>query len=114
MATKMSMRKEYLEYIVIRPAGGLSIDQIGTAILMWYKDDFDYRNQKIIKHNLKQFFYKHNTWNKIMSKVKDIIYDEGMIKLDYAWENIEHFDTQLATVRNFLQKINPLIGTKKK
>lgn len=114
MATKMSMRKEYLEYIVIRPSGGLSISQIGTAILMWYKDDFDHRDQKIVKHNLKQFFHKHNTWNKIMSKVKDIIYDEGMQRLDYAWENIEHFDVQLATVKASLQKVNPLIGTTKK
>ena len=113
MATKLSQRKEYLEYIVIRPAGGLSIDRIATAILMWHADDYDYMGKKIEKHYVKQFFAKYNTWNKIMGRVKDIIYDEGMAKLDYSGENIVNYELQLATVISQLKKYNTLIGTKK-
>ena len=114
MATKMSVRKEYMEYIIIRPTNGLSLDQIGTLILMWWKDDYDYIDGKTItKDNLGPFFTKNNTWNKIMSKAKDVLLDEGMSKLDYAWENIESYDLQLARVKNRLQAFNSWIGTKK-
>jgi hypothetical protein len=114
MATKMSIRKEYLEYVTIRPTNGLSLEQIGTFILMWYKDDYDYDTHKVITtDNLGPFFKKRNTWNKIMSKVKDIMVEEGMAKLDYAFENIEAHDVQLAKVISQLKKYNTLIGTKK-
>ena len=114
MATKMSVRQEYMEYIIIRPTNGLSLDQIGTLILMWYKDDYDYEAGKTITtDNLGPFFTKHNTWNKIMSKVKDILIDEGMSRLDYAGENIESFDLQLARVKEKLQAFNSWIGIKK-
>ena len=80
MATKMSIRKEYLEYVTIRPTNGLSLEQIGTFILMWYKDDYDYDTHKVITtDNLGPFFKKRNTWNKIMSKVKDIMVEEGIL-----------------------------------
>ena len=115
MATKMSVRKEYLEYIIIRPTNGLSLDQIGTLILMWYADDYDYEAGKTITtDNLGPFFTKNNTWNKIMSKAKDILYDEGMSRLDYAAENIPSYELQLTRVKERLQAFNSWIGTKKK
>jgi len=115
MATKMSVRKEYLEYIIIRPTNGLSLDQIGTLILMWYADDYDYNTHKIVTtDNIGPFFTKYNTWNKIMSRVKDVLLDEGMSRLDYAWENIEAYDLQLAKVKERLQAFNSWIGTKQK
>lgn len=114
MATKMSVRKEYLEYYIIRPTNGLSLDQIGTLILMWYADEYDYEVGKTITtDNLSPFFKKYNTWNKIMSRAKDVLLDEGMSRLDYAWENITSYELQLKTVKKRLQEFNKLIGTKK-
>ena len=113
MATKWAKNGEYLEYIIHRPTGGLNTDQIATAICMWYADEYDFDEAKIEKHNLKQFFFKHNTWNKVMAKVKDIIWEEGMTRLDYAFESITCYDDQVKKATAYLKNINPLIGTKK-
>ena len=113
MATKLAKNGEYLEYIIHRPTSGLSPDQIATAICMWYADEYDFDEGKIEKHNLKQFFHKHNTWNKVMAKVKNIIWEEGMVRLDYAWESITCYDTQIDKTKTYLKSINQLIGTKK-
>ena len=114
MATKLAKNGEYLEYVTIRPVGGLSINQIATAILFYHADTYDYKTGKTDKHNIRQFFYKYNTWNKIMGRVKYVIYEEGMSRLDYAWENIENYETQLENVKlQIKDRYNSLIGTKK-
>tara|TARA_R100001530_G_scaffold111569_1_gene78716 strand:- start:2374 stop:2712 length:339 start_codon:yes stop_codon:yes gene_type:complete len=110
MATKKAQNGQYLEYVVIRPVGGLTVDQIATAILMWHSNSFDFDTGKVDKNNVREFFKKYNTWNKVMGRVKYIIYDEGMMKLDYAWENIEQYDSQLANVTHQLKNMNNLIG----
>tara|TARA_B100000902_G_C27148067_1_gene832199 strand:+ start:255 stop:602 length:348 start_codon:yes stop_codon:yes gene_type:complete len=114
MATKLAKNGEYLEFIVIRPVGGLSIDRIATAILMWHSDTYDFDTGKTDKHNIREFFNKYNTWNKIMGRVKDVIYDEGMLRLDFAWETIENYDSQMENVKRQIQdRFNSQIGTKK-
>ena len=42
-----------------------------------------------------------------MTKVKDILIEEGRARLDYAWENITNFDSQIEKVKGYLKKLNP-------
>ena len=107
MATKKAKNGQMLEYLIIRPTTGFNIDQIGTLILMYHQDEYDYENNKVEKENIKNFFNKHNTWNKVMSEAKDILLEEGRSRLDYAWENITNFDGQLEKVKGYLKKLNP-------
>lgn len=107
MATKKAKNGQMLEYLIIRPTVGFNIDQIGTLILMYHQDEYDYENIKIEKENIKNFFNKYNTWNKVMAEAKDILLEEGRSRLDYAWENINNFDGQLEKVKSYLKKLNP-------
>ena len=114
MATKLAKNGTYMEYIVIRPTFGFNLDQIATAILMYHSDTYDWKTNKTDKHNIRQFFHKYNTWNKIMGKVKDIILEEGMNRLDYAGENIDNYEAQMENVKQQIKdRFNPKIGTKK-
>ena len=113
MATKLAKNGTYMEYIVVRPTAGLNAEQIATAICMWYADEYDFKECKVEKHNIKQFFYKNNTWNKVMAKVKQIILEEGMTRMDYAWESITCYDDQIKKVKDHLKIINPKLGTTK-
>ena len=113
MATKLAKNGTYLEYVTVRPTSGLNTDQIATAILMWYADEYDFDEGKVEKHNIKMFFAKYKTWNTVMAKVKEIIWEEGMVRLDYAWESITQYDDQVARVKPYLTKINDKIGTSK-
>jgi len=107
MATKKAKNGQNLEYLIIRPAFGFSSEQIGTLILMYHADEYDYEEVNIEKDNIKNFFNINNTWNKVMIKVKDILLEEGRSRMDYAWENITKFEDQLEKVKGFLKKINP-------
>lgn len=107
MATKKAKNGQKLEYIIIRPTFGFSSEEIGTLILMYFQDEYDYEENKIEKENIKNFFNKYNTWNKVMTKVKDILIEEGRARLDYAWENITNFDNQIEKVKGYLKKLNP-------
>ena len=107
MATKKAKNGQNLEYIIIRPTFGFSSEEIGTLILMYFQDEYDYEENKIEKENIKNFFNKYNTWNKVMTKVKDILIEEGRARLDYAWENITNFDSQIQKVKGYLKKLNP-------
>jgi len=107
MATKKAKNGQNLEYIIIRPTFGFSSEEIGTLILMYFQDEYDYEENKIEKENIKNFFNKYNTWNKVMTKVKDILIEEGRARLDYAWENITNFDSQIEKVKGYLKKLNP-------
>src|SRR5210317_1603905 len=98
MATKKAKNGQNLEYIIIRPTFGFSSEEIGTLILMYFQDEYNYEENKIEKENIKNFFNKYNTWNKVMTKVKDILIEEGRARLDYAWENITNFDSQIEKV----------------
>jgi len=107
MATKKAKNGQNLEYIIIRPTFGFNSEEIGTLILMYFQDEYDYEENKIEKENIKNFFNKYNTWNKVMTKVKDILIEEGRARLDYAWENITNFDSQIQKVKGYLKKLNP-------
>lgn len=114
MSTKLAKNGTYYEYITIKPVFGFSIDQIATAILMYHSDTYDWKTSKTDKHNIRKFFNKYNTWNKIMTEVKGIILEEGMSRLDYAGENIDNYDAQLENVKQQIKdRYNSLIGTKK-
>ena len=103
MSTKLSTKGTYLEYLIIRPIGGLNITQIADAILIYDND----------AESVAKFFKVNNTWNKVMSKVKRIIYEEGMVRVDYAWENVSDYKVIVKTVEENLRKLNKLIGTEK-
>lgn len=114
MATKLAKNGTYMEYITIKPVYGFSLDQISTAILMYHSNTYDYQNKTIVDNRVRSFFKKNNTWNKIMTEVKSIILEEGMSRLDYAWENIDNYDAQLENVKlQIKDRYNSLIGTKK-
>ena len=114
MATKLAKNGTYMEYIVIRPTFGFSLDQIATAILMYHSNTYDYQNKTIVDNRVRAFFKKNDTWNKIMGKVKDIILEEGLSRLDYAWESIDNYESQLENVKQQIKdRYNSLIGTKK-
>lgn len=113
MSTKLSQSGTYLEYVTVKPVGGLNLDQIATAIMMYHQNDYDTQTYEIEKHNLKMFFAKYNTWNKIMARVKFILWEEGMVRLDYAWENIVNYDEQLKYTKERLSNFNSLIGKTK-
>ena len=101
MATKLSVSKEYLEYIIIRPTFGISVEKIADAILFYHDE------------NMTSFRSKYKTWNKIMQRFNYILLEEGLSRLDYAGENVEDYDNKHKAMVAYLKSINPLIGTKK-
>lgn len=107
MATKKAKNGQMLEYLIIRPTSGFNIEQIGTLILMYHADEYDYEEVNIEKDNIKNFFDNNNTWNKVMIKVKDILIEEGRSRMDYAFESITKYDDQLEKVKGYLKQINP-------
>mgnify|MGYP003677330589 CR=1 FL=1 len=101
MATKLSVSKEYLEYIIIRPTFGIAVEKIADGLLL-YHDEVD-----------ATFRTKYRTWNKIMQRFNHILLEEGMSRLEFAGENVEDYDLKHKDMVSFLKSKNNLIGTKK-
>ena len=71
MATKLAKNGNYMEYIIIRPTFGFTVERIADAVLLY--DD-----------NISNIKDKYKTWNKIMQRANYIILEEGLSRLDYA------------------------------
>ena len=101
MATKLSVSKEYLEYIIIRPTFGISVEKIADTLLLYHEGlDATFRT-------------KYRTWNKIMKRFNYILLEEGMARLEFAGENVDDYENKHKEMVAHLKVINPLIGTKK-
>ena len=100
MATKLSVNGSYMEYIVIKPTFGFSVETLADALLL-YDDD------------MVKFKAKYKSWAKIISRVNYIILEEGLSRLDYAGENIDDYDNKQKEMIAYLKSVNPLIGTTK-
>ena len=96
MATKLSVNGSYMEYIVIKPTFGFTVDTLANAIL-WYHQDVE------------KFKTTHKTWNKIMEAAKSGILEEGLQKLEYVFEAVEDYDTKHKSLVEYMKSINPQI-----
>ena len=101
MATKLAKSGEYLEYIIIRPTFGITLEKIADGILFYHAE------------SITAFKTKYKTWNKIMQRFNFILLEEGLSRLDYAGENIDDYESKHSEMVRYLSLINPLIGTKK-
>jgi hypothetical protein len=100
MATKLAKNGNYMEYIIIRPTFGFTVERIADAVLLY--DD-----------NISNIKDKYKTWNKIMQRANYIILEEGLSRLDFAWESVDGYDDKHKKLVTYLKSLNPLIGTKK-
>ena len=100
MATKLAKNGTYMEYLIIRPTFGFTKEMIANALLL-YMD------------NVSEFKSKYKTWNKIMDRAKYIILEEGLNRLDYAFEMVDNYDAKKAEMIAYLTGINPQLGKKK-
>ena len=100
MATKLAKNGTHMEYIIIRPTFGFTAETIASALVMYHD-------------NVNEFKSKYKTWNKIMERTKYIILEEGLSRLDYAFEMVDNYDEVHAEMINYLKLINPQLGAKK-
>tara|TARA_B110000977_G_scaffold17180_1_gene20931 strand:+ start:226 stop:534 length:309 start_codon:yes stop_codon:yes gene_type:complete len=101
MATKLSVNGSYMEYIVIKPTFGFSVEKLADALLFYDSD-------------MVKFKSRYKSWTKIIARVNYIILEEGLSRLDYAGESIDDYDNKHKDMIAYLKSVNPLIGTTKK
>mgnify|MGYP003628387277 FL=1 len=100
MATKLSVNGSYMEYIVIKPTFGFSVEKLADALLFYDSD-------------MVKFKSRYKSWTKIIARFNYIILEEGLSRLDYAGENIDDYDNKHKEMIAYLKSVNPLIGTTK-
>ena len=100
MATKLSVNGSYMEYIVIKPTFGFSVEKLADALLFYDSD-------------MVKFKSRYKSWTKIIARFNYIILEEGLSRLDYAGENIDDYNNKQKEMIAYLKSVNPLIGTTK-
>ena len=100
MATKLSVNGSYMEYIVIKPTFGFSVEKLADALLFYDSD-------------MVKFKSRYKSWTKIIARFNYIILEEGLSRLDYAGENIDDYNNKHKEMIAYLKSVNPLIGTTK-
>ena len=80
MATKKAVNGKHLEFIVIRPQYGFTVNQIADGILI----DGQFENVDQVKKKL-------TSWSKVQRLFNKNLLEYGMISMDYAWEKINHY-----------------------
>ncbi len=100
MATKLSVNGSYMEYIVIKPTFGFSVEKLADALLFYDSD-------------MVKFKSRYKSWTKIIARFNYIILEEGLSRLDYAGESIDDYDNKHKEMIAYLKSVNPLIGTTK-
>lgn len=100
MATKLAKNGTYMEYVIIRPTFGFTKETIADALLLYHSD-------------INKFKSEYKTWNKIMERAKFSILEEGLSRLDYAFELVDDYDNKRAEMIAYISEINPQLGAKK-
>ena len=100
MATKLSVNGSYMEYIVIKPTFGFSVEKLADALLFYDSD-------------MVKFKSRYKSWTKIIARFNYIVLEEGLSRLDYAGENIDDYNNKHKEMIAYLKSVNPLIGTTK-
>lgn len=80
MATKKAVNGQYLEYVVIRPQFGFTVNQIADGILI----SGQFENVDQVKKKLK-------TWSQVQRLFNKNVLEHGLISMDYAWEKIDYY-----------------------